>query len=283
MSSGREPIKRTIESRPIVTLITVTYNSAAYLERTITSVISQDYEPIDYVIIDGGSTDGTLAIIRKYEPWGIRWLSEPDRGISDAFNKGIHLAKGAIIGIVSSDDWLASKAVTQVVAAFNRNPQADVVYGDIVFVDTFTGTQVRVRPDADLRAVWLRQPVKHAAMFTTRHAYALWGEYSGSYQYAMDYELVLRFHLGGAEFVYIDAPLAHVCPGGRSYTSLYETVNETRLIVQEHGMSAWKARSLFVYKLIRVYLRALLLRPSLSPLIALYRRRGRRFLSVPDD
>ena len=94
-----------------ITIITVSYNAAATIEQTISSVVHQDYPNIEYIIIDGGSTDGTIDIIKRYESYGIRWISEPDHGIYDAMNKGIRYATGDYLYFLGADDWLCNNEV----------------------------------------------------------------------------------------------------------------------------------------------------------------------------
>ena len=118
-----------------VSIVTVSYNCEATIEQTIQSVLSQDYDNVEYIIIDGGSTDGTIEIIRRYESNIAYWNSEPDRGISDAFNKGINCCTGEIVGILNADDLYLPGTVSTVVQAFQDNPEAGVVFGDQTFID----------------------------------------------------------------------------------------------------------------------------------------------------
>ena len=118
-----------------ISIITATYNSAATLRSTFDSILQQTYRDIDYIVIDGGSTDGTIDIIREYEPrFGrlIRWISEPDHGIYDAMNKGIRMAKGDVVGILNSDDFFSSDDILATVAS--NITDVDAVYADIHFV-----------------------------------------------------------------------------------------------------------------------------------------------------
>ena len=112
--------KRNIEGKPLVSIITIVRNGEKYLENAIKSVINQTYENIEYIIIDGRSTDGTLDIIATYNESIDYWISEADSGISDAFNKGVNLANGELIGIVNSDDWLESNAVEIIVSHLDK-------------------------------------------------------------------------------------------------------------------------------------------------------------------
>jgi len=101
---------------PVVSIITIVYNGVRHIEDTIKSVITQTYPNIEYIIIDGNSTDGTQEVIKRYEHKIARWISEKDRGISDAFNKGIAMASGALIGMINADDWYEPDAIASVVA-----------------------------------------------------------------------------------------------------------------------------------------------------------------------
>ena len=125
-----------------VTIITVTLNSAKFLEDCIQSVIKQDYKDIEHLVIDGGSTDGTLAIIEKYTGHIARWVSEKDKGMYDAVNKGMRMSGGDIIGTLNSDDVLASPdVISTIVAGFKQQP-VNAVYGDLVYVDPLNTEKV---------------------------------------------------------------------------------------------------------------------------------------------
>mgnify|MGYP001347080110 CR=1 FL=1 len=116
---------------PLVSIITVVYNGEQYLEQTIKSVIDQTYKNIEYIIIDGGSYDGTVEIIKKYQSHITYWLSENDKGVYDAMNKGISLAKGDIIGIINSDDFYSVKAVEIAVYYLNSHEKYEVFFGNL--------------------------------------------------------------------------------------------------------------------------------------------------------
>jgi glycosyltransferase involved in cell wall biosynthesis len=126
-----------------VTIITVTHNSALYLQNCIDSVVRQTYPDIEHIIVDAASTDGTIDIIRQYENHVAKWVSETDRGMYDAINKGMSMATGDVIGILNSDDMLASPDVIEaIVQCFNEN-KVDSVYGDLVYVDKVNTRKVR--------------------------------------------------------------------------------------------------------------------------------------------
>lgn len=130
----RGHFKEGLEGQPLVTIITVVFNGEKHLDKTISSVINQTYKNIEYIIVDGGSTDGTLDIIRKYENLVDYWVSEKDQGIYDAMNKGIGLASGKYIGLINADDWYSLDAVEVVVQMFSQS-RAEVIFGQVFFVD----------------------------------------------------------------------------------------------------------------------------------------------------
>lgn len=120
--------------RPLVSVVTPSYNKAPFLEEAIKSVISQDYPNTECLVMDGGSTDLTLDTLRKYSG-KIQWLSEPDQGQADAINKGFKMAKGEILGWLNADDTYNPKTVSRVIEHFLANPEIIMVYGDAYFID----------------------------------------------------------------------------------------------------------------------------------------------------
>lgn len=130
------------DSWPRVSIVTPSYNQGQYLEETIRSVVLQGYPDLEYIIIDGGSSDNSVDIIRKYEPWLTYWVSEPDRGQTHAINKGWGMATGEILAYINSDDCYLEGAVTAAAEAFLANPEAALVYGTALIVDA-TGKPLR--------------------------------------------------------------------------------------------------------------------------------------------
>ena len=121
---------------PLVTIVTPSYNQADFLEATICSVLEQDYPNIEYHVVDGGSTDDSLKIIRKYAERISWWVSEEDSGQAEAINKGLKRAKGEFVGWLNSDDIYQPGAISSAVEAFRSNPQAGVIYGDAWSIDS---------------------------------------------------------------------------------------------------------------------------------------------------
>lgn len=121
---------------PLVTIITPSFNQAPYLEDTILSVLTQDYPNIEYFIVDGGSTDGSLEIIKKYANQITDWVSEPDKGQTDAINKGFSMANGEVLAWINSDDTYYPHAVKEAVDFLRSHPEVGLVYGDTNFIDS---------------------------------------------------------------------------------------------------------------------------------------------------
>ena len=234
---------------PKISVITITYNSEATLEETILSVTSQGYPALEYVIIDGGSTDGTLDIIRKYQDRIQTVVSEPDRGISDAFNKGIAKATGEIVGIINSDDILLPGALQKV--AENYQPQVDVYSGLILFWDVESDETFPSYPDVTFDRLKLQYNVAHPARFIRRDAYERYGLYREDLRYMMDIELLCRFYKQGASFLLVDSALAKFRIGGTTNDSIYKKKEDYRAFVQSYGGSSWDFRRIWMQAIVK--------------------------------
>ena len=223
-----------------VSLITITYNSEKTLEDTILSVVKQKNSDIEYIIVDGGSTDGTFGIIEKYKKYISTLISEPDEGISDAFNKGIRAATGDIIGIVNSDDFLAPNAINAVVEAVANDSGFDVYYGNsIMFSEKEAYTY---KPGADLTKFPLYMVISHPATFIKRSAYEKYGSYDLKYKCAMDFELLSKMYCKGAKFKYLDKTLTCFRLGGVSKKKSLVTEQESCNIAIRNGENKARVR-----------------------------------------
>jgi glycosyltransferase involved in cell wall biosynthesis len=193
-----------------ISIITPSYNQEHFLEATIRSVLDQNYPNFEYVIIDGGSTDGSVEIIKKYERYLAYWVSEKDRGQSHAINKGLELVSGDIIAWINSDDVYMPDAFKKVVEAFRQKADADVLYGDGVLIDK-EGQQIKCRPGISFRyKIWLygvAEPFQ-PEVFYRREAVKRAGLLDESFHMMMDREWWLRMARSGCTFVHIPEPLA---------------------------------------------------------------------------
>ena len=257
-----------------ITIITPTFNSAETLEKSMLSVLDQDYEELEYLLIDGGSTDGTLDLIEAYAENRsfMHWLSEPDKGIADAFNKGLKMATGDWIGIINSDDAYAPGALETVAATILRNPDADVIHGDLLRINE-QGKPLFLFKPADLsKAIWHKMPISHPTTFVARTAYAHVGEFNNRLKVAMDYDLILRLHLAGASFCYVDRVLAQMRSGGVSDTDLWSGLRELRAVSITHGYGRLRANGWFLYNGLTGEVKRWLRRAGLHRLLTLHPR-----------
>ena len=180
---------------PKVSIITPSYNQADFLAATIESVLSQDYPDIEYIIMDGGSTDGSVDIIRKYEDRLAYWISQPDKGQSEALNKGFARSTGDILTWICSDDTLLPGAVSTAVSLFAKNPGAGLIYGDARNIDP-EGKQLGIRFGVpfSVRGMVVDNPVPQPASFFSRAAWERFGPLNENLHYAMDRQLWLRMN-----------------------------------------------------------------------------------------
>jgi glycosyltransferase involved in cell wall biosynthesis len=230
----------------LVSIITISLNSETHLEETIKSVLEQDYPDIEYIIVDGGSTDGTLDIVRKYSDRIARWVSEPDEGISDAMNKGIGMATGDVIGLIHSDDYYYDETVVRRVAgAFAWDDRTTVVYGIMDFIDPETGEVILEwgRHEAP-SAIRQRMYMPHPTMFCRREVYETAGLFRKDYRAAMDYEWAMRVTKQTRQKL-LDFKIACMRDMGTSGQYYDQTFKETVMALNEHGyyFDALKARA----------------------------------------
>ncbi|MGD8633377.1 MAG: glycosyltransferase family 2 protein [Anaerolineales bacterium] len=182
------------ETQPLVSIITPSFNQAEFLDETIRSVLEQDYPKIEYIIVDGGSTDGSLDVIRKYESQLDGWVSEADTGQTDAINKGFGMAKGDIFAWINSDDMYLPGAVSEAVRFFQNNPHVGMVYGNAYYIDE-QSRPIALYPAGSTDYLGLRRGVNTIPQQATFFRSILWrmvGPLDPSFYYAMDYDLWTR-------------------------------------------------------------------------------------------
>ena len=224
-----------------ISIITVCYNSVTTIERAMISVLSQNYPGLEYIIIDGGSTDGTVDLIKKYRGRIAHFVSEKDGGIYDAMDKGIAAATGDVVGILNSDDQYADDNVLSVVvAAFARGAGNDVdgasvdaVYGNIAYFKKETPSKffrywkAGAFSRAKMRNGWMPP---HPAFFVRRTWYEQHGNFRLDFGTAADYELLLRFMLADIRMKYIDHTLVYMQAGGASGKNFVTRRNAWRMV-----------------------------------------------------
>jgi len=191
---GINPVSAVSAHKPLVSIVTPSFNQAPFLEETIRSVLDQDYPNLEYWIIDGGSTDGSLEIIERYAPRLAGWVSEKDRGQTDALNKGFGWARGEILAWLNSDDTYQPGVVSEAVDFLTQNPDVGLVYGDANLIDE-QGEVLGKFPAAQTDYERLRRGYVHIPQQSAFFRASLWkqvGPLDPSFYFAMDYDLWVR-------------------------------------------------------------------------------------------
>lgn len=235
--------------KPKISIITVTYNSAKTLERTIKSVIEQGIDDLEYIIVDGGSTDGTLDIIKKYEYFISRWISEKDNGVYDAMNKGIRLATGEWVHLVNSDDYYENSDVLKTVAPILQNPE-ECFYSFSMYQES-KGKRNKYSWDGSVNKLWYSAYLPHPTMFVSKYIYDKFGLYDTAFHIAADHDMILRLIRAGIKPVYYDIVASVMTIGGLSMTQQSRAFSEFRDVIIKHGMSPLVANFFYHVKIIR--------------------------------
>lgn len=228
-----------------VTIITVCYNRAFTIEKAIQSVLTQNYSNIEYVIVDGNSTDGTKAIIETYGDRINQYISEPDQGMYDAINKGFRLATGDVIGLMHSDDeFYDEDAVSKIVASFNKDTQTEGVYGDGIYVSNDSEERLirnRIGGAFSLKKVksgWL--PL-HPTVYLKKSIIDKHGLYNLDFKIASDTEFLLRYlYKYKIKMSYVNSYIVKMRMGGLSTNAkrAFEVLQEDYKIYKYHDLAA---------------------------------------------
>lgn len=206
-----------------VSIVTVCYNSAATIEDTITSVLSQDYQNIEYIIIDGGSSDGTLDIINKYRDQISTVISESDKGIYDAMNKGIKHSTGDVVGILNSDDFFSdNKSISYIAQGFDSDV-VEAVYADLIYVKQDAPKNFSRLYSSKSFKKWKIKfgfMIPHPTFYAKKHLFDRFGYYKLNYRVAADFELMTRFFVAGIITRRVDKIIVSMREGGISSSGL---------------------------------------------------------------
>ncbi len=230
---------------PKISIITITYNSEATLEETIQSVLMQAYPYLEYIIVDGLSTDGTMDIVNRYRSQISTIICEKDHGISEAFNKGIKVATGDIIGILNSDDVMLPNALMKVAEYYDA--ATDVYRGNTIIWNDHTGFMAREIPSMHLSQIPFTAKVSHQGMFITPQAYRQYGLYKEDIRFPMDLELLLRFYLAGAKMKQMDVDVAKFRMGGATNTPITKKKQDYMNVVLYNGGKQWQATVYYLF------------------------------------
>lgn len=250
---GRRSAVRQIydPERPLVTVITIVKNRKETLPQTIMSVLSQSYQNIGYIIIDGASTDGTLEVIKRFDDKIDLWISEPDLGTSDAFNKGVSLARGDFIFWLSSDDWIDSDFIEVAVKTI-LSSGADFVFGNMVMHKQEEPVVVYKGDKNCAKSLMSGCPrINSPTMVIKRECFQKAGLTSLTYKIINDYELILRFHLNGGIGFYNSSLVVHRRVGGVGENHLVRNALEHLRLLRQYGLPKTKAMAIYLYYLVR--------------------------------
>ncbi len=239
-----------------ISVITIAYNCESEIEDTIRSVINQTYSCKEYIIIDGGSTDGTMSVVNRYKDKVDVIVSEPDKGRSDAFNKGISRATGDYIVMMNAGDMLTENALEKFAQHYVEG--YDVIKGNTLRWNPDTNSSFREMPVINYPTIPFNFLVCHQSTYISKKAYEKYGDYLTEFRVAMDLELMLRFTRMGARFHAIDEDLAIFRMGGISQTSRARRYKEMKDALVLNGRNVFQTSLFMSYIHVRTWIRDIL-------------------------
>jgi len=260
-----------------ISVITATFNSEATLPRNLASISKQKYKYIEHVFIDNCSTDNTIQIVHDYKinnpEIEITIISEPDKGISDAFNKGIKKATGEVLLILNSDDFLINdRAIESIADIFSKNKNIKAVHGDMYFCDPKYGSNIR---QPLLCHPKITMPINHPTFFVKKDVYKDVGVFSDRYKYAMDYDLICRIHKNydwdNQVYYFRDFPITQMNSGGVSDLFEYRALKECKEILIQNKMYDQSSKKDLMLRHIRVSIKSILSKLGLKKIITYWR------------
>lgn len=217
-------------NKPKISIITAVFNNEKFLEKSINSVLSQTYENIEYIIIDGGSTDGTLDIIKKYDDRIDYWVSEKDSGVYDALNKALRVCKGEYICVLNGDDYYKKHALEKSLGEIEKT-NSDYCIANARFVNA----KSVMKPIFPLKEGFIYQemPYPHVSLVAKKEIYEKVGFFDTSFKIAGDHDMALRIHLAGFRACYLDEVVALLEPDGISSST--KSMRESRDVAIKNG------------------------------------------------
>ena len=241
--------KKPYENKPLVSIITVVFNGERFLEETIQSVLDQAYDNVEYIVIDGGSTDGTLDIINKYEDCIDYWVSEKDEGIYDAMNKGLRLCLGDYIAILNADDYYEKDAIGDSITSIIEH-KSDYSIGNARFVETGGA----IKPIFPLMPgiIYQEMPYPHVSAVISKSVYKDVGLFDTAFKIAGDHDMALRIHLKGYKASYVNKSIANLHEGGIS--SGYESNRESLKVAIKNRKGSLDAWLTYLKQIVKLYL-----------------------------
>lgn len=251
-----------MENEPLVSIITVSYNAEKTIEQTILSVLNQTYKNIEYIIIDGKSTDRTVDIIKRYDDRISYWVSEKDEGIYNAMNKGIRISNGVLIGIVNADDFYEANAVEIMVSEYIKKgtDANDYIYYGMLRIWK-QGLEFCVRQYHHNFVT--ETAIQHPTCFVPKVLYDKLGGYDEQYKVCADFDLLNRYKIQGVQFCKVDKIISNFRIGGATTKLANEVVMEPPMIKLKYGIitqqefnkiAKWQKRRIFRHKIKQVFL-----------------------------
>jgi glycosyltransferase involved in cell wall biosynthesis len=242
---------------PLVSIITAVHNGAATIKRTIQNVVEQTYSSVEHIVIDGGSKDGTIDILKDNSSSFSYWISEPDRGIADAWNKGIRQAKGSIIGLLNSGDMYYPDTIMQVVKSGALADNKNISYGATEFID-IEGNRIGFnRKEFKPRYICKNFGFVHTTCFVPKEIYSQVGLFDTSYRIGADVEWLIRAYRHGCSFVHLDT-ITRMLIGGISEECRNEGLLEYKKALYKHGFGSWEIESRYVENRIKIFIEGML-------------------------
>ena len=246
-------------NNPLVSIVTVCKNAEKSIEKTIQSVINQSYNNIEFIIIDGKSTDKTIELINLYIENISYFISESDKGIADAWNKGINKSNGSFIQILNADDFLDEKKIEASINCFKNNEKSDFVFGDLFMVNNNNDITYKITGDSRyISKVKNRMPrINHPTIMAKKELYDKFGLFDPKYTIAMDYEWLLRITNNGAVGFYSPAIYVYMLEGGVSQ-NIFKALKQERNISIFYGSNCVIGFTIYFIRIIKVISRLLL-------------------------
>ena len=263
-----------------LSVITPTWNSASTIEGCVMSIINQNITNFEHIIVDNLSSDNTLSLINRiYHREGLsnnlKIISERDKGIAEAFNKGIEATSGEIIGILNSDDQYCGEYVLEKITNCFKDKNVLFVHGNIYFEDPLYGSNIR---NPLLCPITSAMPYNHPTIFFRREVYQEFGVFDSSYKFAMDFEFICRLIKQVDDFynkgIYLKGePLVTMAGGGASWKNELDSIEETRKALKKYGYWNFNARKNYILRVLRTKLKILLSNNGLNRIIVHWRKR----------
>ncbi len=239
-STRRPPTEGLMNPDLTISIITVCRNSGETIACTIESILSQKNTDVEYIVIDGASTDQTLEVIDPFVSRIDQLVSEPDFGIAHAFNKGIERASSDLIGLINADDQLLPGSLELVRRYFSEHPECQVLHGDVYLADDSRIIK-RLKPSRFWWCPWRLVLFNHPATFVRKSVYEKWGGFSEKYRIAMDVEIFAKWSVHGVKIDYLPVPLVKMQTGGISTSQANLGYRESRVAFIQHGRNPFLA------------------------------------------